>query len=74
LAHPLRLGDALAKDVDGAPCVPPVATPRPVAGLVTRRVLVMDFFSGEPLSRAVEVMRAKGIDPDSVEVLILDTD
>lgn len=62
-----RIGDALAIGPDGQPCTPPVATPRPVANLVTRRVLVMDYFRGEPLSRSIEAMRARGIDPDSAE-------
>ena len=43
------------------PRSPPIVTPRPVAGLVTRRVLVMDYLSGEPLSRAMQTMQARGI-------------
>jgi len=62
-----RIGDLLASTIDGLPCAPPLLTPRPVAGLVTRRVLVMDYLRGEPLSRAVETMRARGIDPDGPE-------
>ena len=45
-----RIGDALCRSADGLPCSSPIVTPRPVAGLVTRRVLVMDYLSGEPLS------------------------
>ena len=62
-----RIGNALAHGLEGEPCIPSIVTPRPVAGLVTRRVLVMDFFRGEPLSRAVETMRRRGIDPESAE-------
>jgi len=38
-----------------------------VEGLVSRRVLVMDYLEGVPLSRAREEMLRKGIDPDSAE-------
>jgi len=41
--------------------------PRPSSAQVTKRVLVMDYLRGEPLSRAVEAMEARGIDPDSAE-------
>ena len=33
--------------------VPPLTIPRPVPGLVSRRVLVMDYLKGVPLSRYV---------------------
>ena len=56
-----RIGDALCRSADGLPRSPPIVTPRPVAGLVTRRVLVMDYLSGEPLSRAMQTMQARGI-------------
>lgn len=49
----MRIGDALARDSEGLPCVPPVVSPRPIDGLVTKRVLVMDYLRGVPLSRAV---------------------
>ncbi|EOD06191.1 hypothetical protein EMIHUDRAFT_453537 [Emiliania huxleyi CCMP1516] len=63
-----RIGAALSTDpATGSPRPPPVVTPRPVGGLVTKRVLVMDYLRGEPLSRAVEAMEARGIDPDSPE-------
>ena len=62
-----RIGDALSTTPDGTPCTPVLVTPRPVGGLVTKRVLVMDFLPGVPLSRAVEAMEARGIDPDSPE-------
>ena len=62
-----RIGDALSTDSDGTPCKPIVVTPRPVGGLVTQRVLVMDYLPGVPLSRAVEEMKRRGIDPESAE-------
>jgi aarF domain-containing kinase len=45
----------------------PLVIPRPMPGLVTRRVLVMDYLPGVPLSRAREEMLSRGIDPDSPE-------
>ena len=45
----------------------PLVMPRPVPGLVSPRVLVMDFLRGVPLSRAREEMLKRGIDPDSPE-------
>jgi hypothetical protein len=45
----------------------PLVIPRPVSGLVSKRVLVMDYLHGVPLSRAREEMLKKGIDPESSE-------
>ena len=50
-----RIGDALCTSDDGLPCSPPLVTPRPVAGLVTRRVLVMDYLPGEPRPRVTAI-------------------
>lgn len=46
---------------------PPLVLPRPKRGLVCKRVLVMDFLDGVPLSRAREEMLKKGIDPNGPE-------
>jgi len=53
--------------ITGEPRSLPLVIPRPVAGLVSRRVLVMDFLRGVPLSRAREEMAKRGVDPDSPE-------
>ena len=45
----------------------PLVLPRPVPGLVCKRVLVMDYLKGVPLSRAKEEMEKKGIDPNGPE-------
>ena len=52
-----RIRAALNSDVDGTPRHSPLVVPRPVDGLVCKRVLVMDYLDGEPLSRAVEQAR-----------------
>lgn len=51
----------------------PLITPRPVRDprtgdlLGTRRVLVMDYLKGMPLTRALEAMKARGVDPNGPE-------
>ena len=62
-----RIWDTVTKDENGMPCEAPIVMPRPVPGLVSRRVLVMDYLKGVPLSRAAEEMLARGISPDSPE-------
>ena len=62
-----RIWDTVTKDENGMPCEAPIVMPRPVQGLVSRRVLVMDYLKGVPLSRAAEEMLARGISPDSPE-------
>ena len=63
-----RIYNGLARSIDGSEETEiPLVIPRPVPGLICRRVLVMDFLKGVPLSRAREEMLKKGIDPDSPE-------
>lgn len=62
-----RIYETITKDENGYPCEPPIVIPRPVAGLVSRRVFVMDYLDGVPLSRAAEEMLKNGIMPDSPE-------
>ena len=60
-----RIYNALRFTPDGRPRDMPLVLPRPVPGLVSRRVLVQDFLHGVPLSRARERMAERGIDPNS---------
>lgn len=63
-----RIYNSLARSYDGTEATElPLVLPRPVAGLVSRRVLVMDYLKGVPLSRARDEMVRRGIDPDSAE-------
>mmetsp|Transcript_7549 Transcript_7549/g.16460 ORF Transcript_7549/g.16460 Transcript_7549/m.16460 type:complete len:617 (-) Transcript_7549:71-1921(-) len=62
-----RIYETVTKDENGLPCESPIVLPRPVPGLVSRRVLVMDYLEGVPLSRAAEEMLRRGINPDSPE-------
>ena len=62
-----RIYQSLAKHPDGSARTVPVVIPRPVAGLISRRVLVMDYLEGVPLSRAREEMEKNGIEPGSPE-------
>jgi len=66
-----RIYNAITTSPDGkSKIAPPLVMPRPVAGLISKRVLVMDFLRGVPLSRAREEMKARGIEPDSPESLL----
>ena len=57
-----RIYNSLTRSRDGMEVTePPIVMPRPVAGLVSKRVLVMDYLEGVPLSRAREEMEKKGI-------------
>lgn len=60
-----RIYNALSRAPDGSPREIPLVLPRPVRGLISKRVLVMDYLDGVPLSRAREEMIKKGIDPES---------
>lgn len=63
-----RIYKSVTQSFDGTEATePPVVMPRPVPGLVSKRVLVMDYLKGVPLSRAREEMTKKGLDPDSPE-------
>jgi aarF domain-containing kinase len=62
-----RIYHALIRAPDGTPRDVPLVIPRPVPGLVSRRVLVQDYLEGIPLSRARDAMIAKGIDPNGPE-------
>jgi aarF domain-containing kinase len=62
-----RIYNSLIRGPDGKARELPLVIPRPVPGLVSRRVLVMDFLRGVPLSRAREEMIQRGIDPESPE-------
>jgi aarF domain-containing kinase len=63
-----RIYQSLVRSADGSePTELPLVLPRPVPGLVSKRVLVMDYLKGVPLSRAREEMQKKGYGPDSPE-------
>jgi aarF domain-containing kinase len=63
-----RIYKSLIRSMDGSELVEiPLVIPRPIPGLISKRVLVMDYLKGVPLTRAREEMQKKGIDPDSPE-------
>jgi aarF domain-containing kinase len=62
-----RIYETVTRDENGLPCESPIVLPRTVTGLISKRVLVMDYLKGVPLSRAAEEMLKKGINPDSPE-------
>ena len=48
----------------------PVFVPLPIPGLVTKRVMVMEFVEGVALSRAAQEMSKRGIKPGSPESIL----
>jgi aarF domain-containing kinase len=67
-----RIYNSLAISLDGTkPTKVPVVMPRPVRGLVSRRVLVMDYLEGSPLSRVRENMDKKGFNENPLGAKIL---
>eukprot|EP00985_Skeletonema_marinoi_P034789 scaffold44889_cov234-Skeletonema_marinoi.AAC.1 len=62
-----RMHNILTTDENGAKRESPIVTPRSIPALVSKRVLVMDYLKGVPLSRASDEMKRKGIAPDGVE-------
>ena len=62
-----RIYSTMTTDEYGMSCSSPIVLPRPVQGLVSRRVLVMDYLQGVPLSRAADEMAKRGIAMNSPE-------
>jgi len=62
-----RMRNILTTDENGLHRESPIVTPRSVPTLVSRRVLVMEYLNGVPLSRASSEMQKKGIPADGVE-------
>jgi len=62
-----RMHNILTTNENGAQRESPIVTPRSVPALVSKRVLVMDYLKGVPLSRASDEMKTKGVAPDGVE-------
>lgn len=58
---------SVSHNADGSPCAPAVLVPLPVTGLVSRRVLVMDFIPGVPLNKMAGEMAKRGIKAGSPE-------
>ena len=61
---------SVSHNADGTPASPAVLVPLPVAGLSSRRVLVMDLIDGTPLSKLAGVMEERGIKPGSPESIL----
>lgn len=46
----------------------PLVTPRAVPGLVTKRVLAMDYLAGVPLSRSLQLMQVRACGEGGISV------
>lgn len=66
-----KMAAAVAHAPDNSPRPPAVTIPLPIPGLVTRRVMVMEYIEGTPLSRIAAQMAAKGIKAGSPESVLL---
>ena len=66
-----KLGAAVAFAPDGSETPPPLVIPRPVPGLVSPKVLVMDFIEGVSLNNLAEEAKKQGVEPGSPEAKIL---
>ncbi len=62
-----KIAAAVAHTPDGRPAVAPLVVPRAINGLVSKRVIVMDFIHGTPLTKLKEKMAEKGIKEGSPE-------
>lgn len=66
-----KLRAALRFETNGEPSSPPLKIPRAIPGLASRKVLVMEFMPGKPLSKLRDEARARGVDPESPEAKYL---
>ena len=66
----LKVAASVSHNADGTPAKPAVQVPLPIAGLSSRRVLVMDFVEGTPLNRLQDKMKERGIEPGSPESIL----
>ena len=64
--HEARSMTRIADVLDALPGGAPVRVPRPKPGLIARRVLVMDYIPGVPLTRLAAELAARGITPGSL--------
>lgn len=67
----LQIAAAVAHSPDNKPQKPPVTVPLAIPGLVSKRVIVMDFVEGRPLSRIAEEMKTRGVVSGSPESKML---
>ena len=66
-----KIHAAVTHTIAGESTKSSLTIPRSVPGLVSRRVLVMDFIPGTPLSRLREEMEARGLKSDGPESQLL---
>lgn len=62
---------AISFSPKGDPADAPLKVPLPIPGLASRRVMVMEYIKGTPLSKLKEKMEERGLSADSDEAKIL---
>jgi len=65
-----KIAATMSFKVDGTADEPPLVVPRPIPGLCTGRVIVMEFIEGVPLNRLSEEMAKRGISSDGSEAKV----
>lgn len=66
----IKVAAAIAHDVRNKPRKPPLTVPLPIPGLVSKRVMVLEFVDGIALSKLANEMKKKGIEAGSPESII----
>ncbi|CAM9326242.1 unnamed protein product [Choristocarpus tenellus] len=66
-----KIAAGVAHTVDGHPAKPPIVVPRPIPGLCSGRVLVMEFVQGIGLNKLAEKMLELGLMKSSPEARIV---
>ena len=66
-----KVAAAVAHSPNNKPMVPAVRVPLPLPGLVTTRVMVLEYVDGTPLSQIAAEMTKRGVVAGSPESLLL---
>lgn len=67
----VKVASAVAHSPSNKPRKAPVIVPMPLNGLVTRRVMVLEFVDGIALSQVAEEMVKRGVEAGSIESMAL---
>jgi aarF domain-containing kinase len=68
-----KVAAAVAHTPDNKPRMPAVLVPLPIPGLVSRRVMVLEFVKGVALSKLAVEMNKRGVNPGSPESKLFGT-
>ena len=66
----IKVAAAVAHTPSNRPRSPPVTVPLPIPGLVSRRVMVLEFIEGTALSKIASKMQSSNVKPGSPESIL----